>query len=76
MLKDGSEKLKLSCIVGLRTIFEKESDLVVKAYDNGYDFGELINAVKDADPEIVLAGIELWHSFIMIEKNSFSNEYR
>ena len=45
----------------------KEPHLVIKAHENRSDFTELINTLRDADPEIVLAGITFWHKVLASE---------
>lgn len=49
--------------------------MVVKAYEDGYDFEEFVDAIRDADPDLALAGIEFWTRFIMIDVE-FSEEFR
>jgi len=57
-------------------IFTKEPYLVIKAYDSGFNFEILINAVKDANPEMALAGIEFWYRFIMIDTVVFKEDFK
>lgn len=49
---------------------------MIKAYESGFDFQIFINAVKDADPEMALAGIEFWYRFIMIETVVFTEDFK
>jgi hypothetical protein len=49
--------------------------LVIKAYDCGFDFQILIDAVKDGDPEMALAGIDFWDKFIMIDTIIFKEDF-
>lgn len=64
-MEHGHESLKLECILAVTDIFTKDPSLVIKAYNSGFNFDELIEAVKDADPEMALASIEFWHQFII-----------
>jgi hypothetical protein len=42
--------------------------LIFQAYEQGiFDFQFLMEAVRDADPELALAGIDFWQTFITIE---------
>jgi hypothetical protein len=71
-----NEEVKLEAIKCLRIIFTKEPLLVLKAYETGFDFQVFIEAVRDGDPEIALAGIEFWHSFIMLDKVVFRDDFK
>lgn len=41
-------------------IFGKDPQLVLKAYDSGFSFQVFFNAVRDANPDMALAGIGFW----------------
>jgi hypothetical protein len=71
-----SEEVKLESIRCLRVIFAKMPYLVIKAYDSGFDFQVFFDAVKDADPEMALTGIDFWDSFIMLETVVFKEEFK
>jgi len=60
----------------LSELFEKEPYLVIRAYETGLDFSVLINAVRDADPEMALAGIEFWYRFIMLDDIVFKEDFK
>lgn len=45
---------------------------MVEAYEDGYDFEEFVEAIKDADPEMALAGIEFWKRFVLTNSNDIS----
>ena len=49
---------------------------MLKAYESGFDFQVFIEAVRDRDPEIALAGIEFWHSFIMLDKVVLRDDFK
>lgn len=49
---------------------------MIKAYESGFDFQIFVNAVKDADPDMALAGIEFWYRFIMIETVVFKEDFQ
>jgi hypothetical protein len=57
-------------------VFAKEPYLVIKAYESGFDFQLFINAVRDSDPEMALAGIEFWQRFIMIETVVYKEDFK
>lgn len=75
-MKNCSEETLLICIKCITEIFVKEPYLVIKAYECGFDFDILINAVKNADPEMALAGIEFWDKFIMIESIIYKEDFK
>lgn len=64
------------CINCIREIFYKEPYLVIKAYESGFDFQVLIDSVKNADPEMALAGIDFWDKFIMIDSVIYKEEFK
>ena len=68
--------MRIECIQAASEIFYKEPNLVIKAYEDGYDFEEFVEAIRDADPEMALAGIEFWTRFILINPVKFSNEFK
>lgn len=68
--------MKLKCINTASEIFTREPYLVIKAYEDGYNFTDFINAVKDVDPEMALAGIEFWYKFIMIDSVIFKEDFK
>lgn len=74
-MKNCSEETLLICITCLNEIFEKEPFLVVQAYESKFDFEILINAVKNANPEMALASIEFWDKFIMNEKVIYPEDF-
>lgn len=49
---------------------------MIKAYEDGYNFTDFINAVKDADPEMALTGIDFWYKFIMIDSVTFKEDFK
>lgn len=57
-------------------IFSKQPYLVIKAYDTGFDFQVFIDAVRDADPEMALAGIDFWDSFIMLDSVVYKEDFK
>lgn len=59
----------------MREIFAKEPYLVIKAYESGFDFGFIVDAVRNADPEIALAGIDFWDNFIMIDTVIYKEDF-
>lgn len=70
------EDIILNAIYCITEVFTKEPYLVIKAYESGFDFQLLVNAVKDADPEMALAGIEFWYRFIMIDSIVFKDDFK
>jgi hypothetical protein len=68
--------IKLHCIKSTTEIFTKEPFLVLKAYESGYNFEEFVIAIRDADPELALAGIEFWQRFIMIDTVIFKEDFK
>ena len=68
--------MRIECIDAAAEIFYKEPQLVVKAYEDGYDFEEFVDAIRDADPDMALAGIEFWKRFIMINPVEFCDEFK
>jgi hypothetical protein len=75
IIPNEKEDIVLCCIHCMTEIFTKEPYLVIKAYESGFEFQIFINAVRDADPEMALAGIEFWYRFIMIETVVFKEEF-
>lgn len=65
----------MECIRSITEIFAKEPYLVMRAYESGYDFNELIMAVKDCDPEMAHSGIEFWYQFIMTDTVVFKKDF-
>lgn len=49
---------------------------MVKAYEDNYDFEDFVEAIRDADPDMALAGIEFWTRFIMITPIEFDESFR
>jgi len=44
-------------------IFDKEPYLVVKAIESGTSFSDIIDCLRDANPEMALAAIDFWNKF-------------
>jgi len=76
ILPSEKEDIVLCCVHCITEIFTKEPYLVIKAYESGFDFQIFVNAVKDADPEMALAGIDFWQRFIMIETVVFKEDFK
>ena len=76
IIPNEREEIVLCCLLCITEIFTKEPYLVIKAYESGFDFQIFINAVKDANPEMALAGIEFWYRFIMIETVVFKEDFQ
>lgn len=70
------EEIILHAVYCITDIFAKEPYLIIKAYESGFDFQIFINAVKDADPEMALAGIEFWQKFIMIDTVIYKEDFK
>lgn len=49
----------------MKEIFTLEPYLVIKAYESGFNFSLIIDAVKNSDPEMAVAGIDFWDHFLM-----------
>lgn len=60
----------------MSAIFQRDPFLVIKAYESGIDFQIFIESVKDADPEIALAGIEFWDNFIMLDSVVYQVDFK
>eukprot|EP00347_Sterkiella_histriomuscorum_P015989 403354925 len=71
-----NEEIILSGVLCITEIFTKEPYLVIKAYESGFDFQLFFNAVKSADPEMALAGIEFWQKFIMIDTVIYKQDFK
>ena len=71
-----NDEVVLTAIRCITEVFTKEPYLVIKSYENGFDFHFLVQAVKDADPEMALAGIEFWQRFIMIDSIIFKDDFK
>ena len=76
MINTASEEVILASIGCIALIFQKEPYLVIKAYETGFDFDIFINAVKDGDPEMALAGIDFWDKFIMIDSIIYKEDFK
>ena len=66
----------LTIINCISAIFTKEPFLVIKAYESGFDFQLVMNAVKDGDPEMALAGLDFWDKFIMIDTVIYTEDFK
>ena len=75
-MANDSEEVVLTAISCITEVFTKDPYLVIKAYENGFDFQFLVHSVKNADPEMALAGIEFWYKFIMIETIVFKEDFK
>ena len=71
-----SDEVVLTAISCITEVFSKDPYLVIKAYESGFDFQFLVLAVKNADPEMALAGIEFWYKFIMIDSIVFKEDFK
>ena len=76
VLESANEDIILECINCVREIFFKEPYLVIKAYESGFDFQILVDAVKNGDPEMAQAGIDFWDKFIMIDTIIYKEEFK
>jgi len=70
-----NEEVKLELIKSVSITFDKQPYLVIRAYETGADFQLIIDAIKDADPEMVLTAIEFWQNFITQEAVVFKEDF-
>jgi len=62
------DPLNLALVQCLSSLFVKAPHLIFQAYELGtFDFQFLMEAVRDADPELALAGIDFWQIFITLD---------
>lgn len=76
LITSVGDDLVKSAIQSITEIFSKDPYLVIKAYEMGFDFNIFFNAVRDADPEMALAGIEFWQKFIMIDTVIYREDFK
>lgn len=41
-----------------------------------FNFQVFVDVVKDADPEIALAGIDFWNNFIMLDSVAYKEDFK
>lgn len=66
----------LEAIRTLSLIFSRDPLSVVRAHENRCDFAPFIAAVRDADPELALAAIQFWQSFLLLETVVYKDDFR
>lgn len=76
MLSSEKEEITLNSIHCITEIFAKDPFMVIKSYETGFNFNIFFNAVKDADPEMALAGIEFWQKFIMVDTVIYKEDFQ
>lgn len=76
IIKTSDDLIKLEVIRLLTILFEKDPQLVLKASLNGVEFEEIVESIKDANPELALAAIEFWNKFLVQENISYSSDIR
>jgi hypothetical protein len=60
LIDNASDAIKKQAIYCLKEIVIKEPLLVLNSYEGPVNFNEIINTLKDGDPDIVIEGIEFW----------------
>lgn len=65
LITDSNDAIKLEIIKCFTQIFDKEPFLVIKSSESGLEFLEIIESIKDANPEMALAAIEFWSNFVV-----------
>jgi hypothetical protein len=64
MLLDIHYKAKVNCIRTIEAIIIKAPYMMSEAIKQGQDLDELFKCVKDDDPELVIATVELWQQIL------------
>ena len=77
--KHPPASILLPLMTSLTELFKREPFLVMRTFESGQDFSILVETTikRDVlDPEVVVAGIEFWECFFMLESVSYKEEFR
>lgn len=74
MIENSNDNTKCKCITALKEILRKEPILIFNAFEQGNEFSETIKAIRDADPNLVLEGLDFWMEFILSKNNPLKND--
>lgn len=72
----SSDATKVECIKCMIQLFRKEPFIILNAYENAFDFSDIIDAVKNPNPDVAIAGMDFWTKFITMEQVTFKEDFK